>query len=186
MAWPMSPTQGVLSVCLSPGMCWALSCPGSCVSLQEGLAAGTAQRCSLPLVLPSLCAPELSEAAGSFLAYLGPVSGSRPCAWLSLAVGCSLCGMTARAWVCLAPLHLFQAKVWAGISLPGKMSFFHRVSGRAFPTFRAPLSPLALSIQQRAEPGRLLSSGVGIQLRDMGSLVLVSPHSLQPPDRRVW
>lgn len=74
------------------------------------------------------------------------LSGSRLCAWLSLAVGCSLCGMTARAWVFLAPLHLFQAKVWAGISLPGKRSSFHRVSGRAFPTFRAALSPLAFSV----------------------------------------
>lgn len=91
MPWPMNPIQGVLSVCLSPGTCWVLSCPGNSVSLQEGLAARTAQRCSLPLVLPSLPAPELSEAAGSFPASLGSVSqdpgsvfGS---AWL-LAVPC--------------------------------------------------------------------------------------------------
>lgn len=74
MPWPVNPTQGVLSVCLSPGTCWALSCPRNSVTLQEGLAAGTAQKCSLPLVLPSLRAPELSEAAGSFPASLGSVS----------------------------------------------------------------------------------------------------------------
>lgn len=59
---------GVVGVS-EPGTCWALSCPGSSVSLQEGLAAGTAQSCSLP----SLPAPELSEAAGSFPASLGSV-----------------------------------------------------------------------------------------------------------------
>lgn len=141
----VSHTGGLVSVC-EPRDLLALSCPGSCVSLQEGLAAGTAQRCSLPLVLPSLCAPEFSKAAGSFPASLGSVSQDPGCVWLSLAVGCSQCGMTAQAWVFLAPLHLFIAKVWAGISLPGKRSSFHRVSGRAFPTFRAPLSSLALSV----------------------------------------
>lgn len=183
LPWPMNPIQGILSVRLSPGTCWVLSCPGSSVSLREGLAARTANKCSLPSVLPSLPAPELCEAAGSFPASLGSVSQDPDCVWLSPAVGCSLCGMAARAWVSLAPLHLFQTKVWAGISLPGKRSSFCRVSGRAFPTFRAPLSPLALSVQQRAEPGRLLSSGVRVQPRDMGSLVLVCPHSLQPPDQ---
>lgn len=61
------------------------------MSLQEGLAARTAQRCSLSLVLPFLPAPELSEAAGSFPASLGSVSQDPGCvlgsAWL-LAVPC--------------------------------------------------------------------------------------------------
>ncbi|NXM52209.1 ZDHC5 Palmitoyltransferase, partial [Illadopsis cleaveri] len=48
----------------------------------------------------------------------------------------------------------------AAIFLVGATTLFFAftVSGRAFPAFRAPLSPLAFSVQQRAEPGRLLST----------------------------
>lgn len=68
LAHESHPGHGHLShscVCVSPG---------SSVSLQEGLAARTAQRCSLFLLLPSLPAPEFSKAAGSFPASLGSVS----------------------------------------------------------------------------------------------------------------
>lgn len=166
---------GVVAVS-EPKTCWAPSCPGSSVSLQEGLAAGTAQSCSLPPG-PSLSAcPRAFRGSWVLPCFPGLcLSGSRPCAWLSLAAGCSLCGMAARAWVFLAPLHLFQAKVWAGISLPGERSSFRRVSGRAFPTFRASLSPLPLSVQTPLEWSRSSAQGHGVLGSGVSSSLCATP-----------
>lgn len=52
-------------------------------------------------------------------------------------------GTAGVPWGSLAPLHPFQAKIWAGASLPRERISSLGVSGRAFPAFRAHLSPLA-------------------------------------------
>lgn len=118
--------------------------------------------------------PALAEAAQSFLC-LARVCLSRiwaaclaqPCCWH---FPCA--GMAGMQWVSLAPLHPFQAKIWAGISLPREMSSLLRVSGRAFPTFKDHLSPpaplppavsplLLLALQLIREQSWGGSSGVG-------------------------
>lgn len=73
-------------------------------------------------------------------------------------------------WVSLAPPHPFQAKIWAGLCLLEERSSLLRVSGRAFPTFRAHLSPLSpavsplplLSLQLGREQSRGGSPRVGV------------------------
>lgn len=91
-------------MCLSPGTCWALSCPESSVSLQEGQGTGPGQHRGVPFPWSfPLCLPQ------SFLRQLDP---SLPPWALSLRIQA----------VCLAQPGCWLFPVWdgcPGLGLPG-------------------------------------------------------------------
>lgn len=140
MPWPVNPTQGVLSVCLSPGPAGPCPAPGALCPSRKGWLPGQHGAVPFPLCLPQ-----------SFPRQLGP---SLPPWALSLWI---------RA-VCLAQPGSWLFPVWdgcPGMGLPGSPpSLSSKGLGWDFPSwreellpkgfwkgiscFRAPLSPLPL------------------------------------------